>query len=165
MAWLPRALNFQIIGCYAQTELSHGSNVRGLRTTATYDRATQEFVLNTPVLGAMKWWNSNIGLCATHAAVYAQLIINGKEFGLHVFFVQVRDENHRPLPGIEMGDVGKKLGDNAIDTGYMRLQNVRIPREHLFSKRQHVEPDGSYVKHGMKGNKAAASRGAYLTVS
>ena len=39
--WLYRALNFEIVGGYAQTELGHGSNVRGLRTVAEYDVATQ----------------------------------------------------------------------------------------------------------------------------
>ncbi len=39
--WLPRALNFKMIGSYAQTELGHGSNVRGLQTVATYDKATE----------------------------------------------------------------------------------------------------------------------------
>lgn len=37
----------------------------------------------------------------------------GKEYGIHVFMLQLRDENHKPLPGIEMGDVGPKLGDHA----------------------------------------------------
>ena len=55
MWWLPRALTFKIIGAYAQTELAHGSNVRGLRTVAEYDAATEEFVLNSPSLGATKW--------------------------------------------------------------------------------------------------------------
>jgi hypothetical protein len=31
----------QIIGTYAQTELGHGTFVRGLETTATYDAQTQ----------------------------------------------------------------------------------------------------------------------------
>jgi acyl-CoA oxidase len=56
MEWVPRAFTMQITGCLAQTELSHGSNVRGLQSTATYDAATQEFVLNSPTLGSIKWW-------------------------------------------------------------------------------------------------------------
>jgi acyl-CoA oxidase len=90
----------------------------------------------------MKWFNSSIGLAATHAAVYAQLILNGVEKGIHVFMVQIRDENHQPLPGVEVGDVGAKLGDHGIDTGYLRLRDVRVPRKHMLSKRQHISADG-----------------------
>lgn len=48
--WGFTGLQCKIIGSYAQTELGHGSNVRGLQTTATYDKETQEFILNTPTL-------------------------------------------------------------------------------------------------------------------
>jgi acyl-CoA oxidase len=41
------------------TELGHGSNVRGLLTTATYDAKTQEFVVNCPGDAASKWWIGN----------------------------------------------------------------------------------------------------------
>lgn len=70
-AWLPRAMTFKIVGSYAQTELGHGSNVRGIGTVATYDAASQSFIMNTPTLSSMKWWISNIGLTATHAGVRA----------------------------------------------------------------------------------------------
>jgi acyl-CoA oxidase len=116
--------------------LGHGSNVRGLQTTATYDKNTQEFVVHTPTLQSIKWWPGTLGKIATHAVVYAQLIIDGKEYGVHVFFMQIRDENHRPLPGIELGDLGPKLGDAANDTGFMRLNNVRfdsaVDKTHVY---------------------------------
>lgn len=89
---------------------------------------------------------------ATHALVYAQLIIDGKEYGVHAFLVQIRDENHRPLPGIELGDLGPKLGDNCNDTGFCRLENVRIPRENMLAKYSEVKPDGTYVKSEKKTN-------------
>lgn len=49
-------LQFEIIGCYAQTELGHGSNVQGLETIATYDKESKEFIVHSPHLTASKWW-------------------------------------------------------------------------------------------------------------
>eukprot|EP00005_Dracoamoeba_jomungandri_P012469 CAMPEP_0174275486 /NCGR_PEP_ID=MMETSP0439-20130205/59850_1 /TAXON_ID=0 /ORGANISM="Stereomyxa ramosa, Strain Chinc5" /LENGTH=726 /DNA_ID=CAMNT_0015367591 /DNA_START=8 /DNA_END=2188 /DNA_ORIENTATION=+ len=144
--WLPRAQSLKIVGCYAQTELGHGSNVRGIRTVAEYDKSREEFVLNTPTLLSLKWWPGAMGKVATHALVYAQLIIEGKEYGVHVFFVQIRDENHRPLPGFELGDLGPKLGDNGNDTGFMRMTNVRIPRTNMLFGYQQVTAAGEYIK-------------------
>src|SRR5690349_12931963 len=74
--WLLRSMKLQMIGCYCQTELGHGSNVRGLRTTATFDKKTDEFILDTPTLTSIKWWPGALGKVCTHAAVYAQLIID-----------------------------------------------------------------------------------------
>jgi len=150
--WYERCLHFKMIGCYAQTELGHGSNVRGLETIAEYDKETEEFVLNTPTLKSMKFWPGGLGKVCTHAAVYAQLLIDGKEYGVHVFMLQIRDENHRPMPGIELGDLGSKMGDEANDTGFMRLENVRIPRDFLFSRHQEVTKDGKYLKKGRNKN-------------
>jgi len=143
--WAPKAFTMKIVGAYAQTELGHGSNVRGLQTTAHFDKSTQEFVLNTPTLQSMKWWPGTLGKIATHALVYAQLILD-KEYGVHIFMVQLRDENHRPLPGIELGDLGKKFGDHANDTGFLRLDNVRVPRDNMLAKFQSVTPEGVYEK-------------------
>lgn len=99
--WYPLARNYKIIGCYAQTEILHGSNVRGLETTAIYDSSTQEFVLNTPHLGAMKWWPGGLGKLSTHCVAMCRLILNGKDYGIHGFIVPLRSlEDHSSLPGI-----------------------------------------------------------------
>lgn len=120
-------------GAYAQTELGHGSNVRGLETTATFDPATDEFIIDSPTLTSMKWWPGCFGcvcacmlslcaylvclsfplplcrLIATHAVVYARLLLRGKDYGIHEFMVQLRDETHAPMPGVEVGDIGPKV--------------------------------------------------------
>lgn len=80
-----------VIGCFAMTELAHGSNVAGLETTATFDRSTDEFVLLTPHLGATKWWIGGAASTATHAAVFAQMVIDGKRYGVKTFVTQLRD--------------------------------------------------------------------------
>ena len=53
--WLPMAENLDFVGCYAQTELGHGSNVRGLETEAIYDHLTKEFIFHSPTITATKW--------------------------------------------------------------------------------------------------------------
>ena len=80
-----------MIGCYAQTELGHGSDVKGLMTTATYDEGSESFIVNTPNSKAAKWWIGDLGVFATHACVFAQLYVKGKNHGVHAFVVPVRD--------------------------------------------------------------------------
>lgn len=160
--WLLRTLKCEITGCYAQTELGHGSNVRGLETTAVFDEATKTFVLDTPTLTSTKFWPSSM-VSATHAVVYAQLHIKGQKHGVHNFMVQLRDENFRPLPGIEVGDIGTKLGEQSIDIGYLRMKKVHVPLTCMLAKRAHVTEEGKYVKHG-KQKAAGEDKTAYMTM-
>ncbi|XP_022531317.1 peroxisomal acyl-coenzyme A oxidase 1 isoform X2 [Astyanax mexicanus] len=145
--WLPLAETFQAVGTYAQTELGHGTHIRRLETTATYDPSTQEFVLNSPTVTSIKWWPGGLGKTSNHAIVLAQLYTQGKCHGLHAFIVPIRSmETHQPLPGITVGDIGPKFGFDEVDNGYLKLDNVRIPRDNMLMKYAKVEPDGTYVK-------------------
>ncbi|XP_017337622.1 peroxisomal acyl-coenzyme A oxidase 1 isoform X1 [Ictalurus punctatus] len=141
------AWNLEIIGTYAQTELGHGTHIRGLETTATYDPSTQEFVLNSPTITSIKWWPGGLGKTANHAIVLAQLYTQGKCHGLHAFIVPIRCmKTHQPLPGVVVGDIGPKFGFDEVDNGYLKLDNIRIPRENMLMKYSKVQPDGTYLK-------------------
>ncbi|KAJ8736599.1 hypothetical protein PYW08_007255 [Mythimna loreyi] len=145
--WLPRALDMNILGTYAQTELGHGTFIRGLETTATYDPETEEFVLHSPTLSSYKWWAGGLGKTVNYCIVIAQLYTKGECHGTHLFIVQVRDEEtHMPLPGIKVGEIGPKMGYNTGDNGFLGFDKHRIPREHLMMKHAQVLKDGTYVK-------------------
>ncbi|KAJ3285940.1 acyl-CoA oxidase [Rhizoclosmatium globosum] len=143
--WLGLAHNYRIIGCYAQTELGHGSNVQGLETTATYIPETEQFELHSPSLTAAKWWVGGLGKTATHAVVMARLITKGKDFGPHTFIVPIRSlEDHKPFPGIMVGDVGPKMGFNCVDNGFMLFNKYRISRDHMLMRYSKVDKEGNY---------------------
>ncbi|KJE92816.1 peroxisomal acyl-coenzyme A oxidase 3 [Capsaspora owczarzaki ATCC 30864] len=146
LKYLPMIATLEIVGCFALTELAHGSNVRAMMTTATYDRTTREFVLHSPSYLATKWWVGLLGQTANYAVVFARLIIGDKDHGLHPFLVPIRTmSDHMPFPGVTVGDLGSKLGQNSLDNGFVAFNQYRIPRESLLNRLADVTPEGEYV--------------------
>eukprot|EP01100_Stratorugosa_tubuloviscum_P005869 TRINITY_DN257_c0_g2_i1.p1 TRINITY_DN257_c0_g2~~TRINITY_DN257_c0_g2_i1.p1 ORF type:complete len:782 (-),score=436.30 TRINITY_DN257_c0_g2_i1:86-2431(-) len=137
----------QIFGCFCMTELGHGSYVKGIETTATFDLNTDEFIINSPTLTSTKWWIGALAETATHAVVYARLILKGNDYGPHVFIVQLRNVNNGEiLDGRIIGDCGTKMGRNGLDNGWAQFRNVRIPRQNMLMRWATVSTNGEYIK-------------------
>lgn len=142
--WLPDALDMTTPGAFAMTETGHGSDVAAAGTTATYDDATDEWVIHTPFRAAWKDYLGNAALHAKAAVVFAQLITRGVNHGVHAFYVPIRDENGDFLPGIGGEDDGLKGGLNGIDNGRLHFTNVRVPRTNLLNRYGSVDENGVY---------------------
>lgn len=133
----------ELPGCFAMTETGHGSNVRGLETTAVYDRETDELIVHSPSLAAGKEYIGN-AMHSRMAAVFAQLIVDGENQGVHAVVVPMRDEDGRLLPGVTVKDNGYKLGLNGVDNGRIWFDKVRVPRENLLDRFGGIDESGHY---------------------
>lgn len=148
--WMPLLMGLKIYGSFGMTELGHGSFVRGVETTATFippknSSDDGHWDINTPSLTATKWWIGAAAHTATHCAVFAQTIINGQRYGVHTFVVPVRDlETLEVFPGVVAGDIGKKMGRDGIDNGFLQFHNVVVPRRNMLMKHAVVDRHGEF---------------------
>jgi acyl-CoA oxidase len=118
-----------------------------VETTATFDPNSDEFIIHSPTITSTKWWIGGAGQTATHSAVYAQLIINRKKYGVKIFIVPLRDpETFNFMPGVNIGDCGAKMGRNGIDNGWIQFTFVRIPRSNMLMKYTKVTRDVKLAK-------------------
>lgn len=131
-------------GCFAMTETGHGSNVRGIETTATYDHQTKTFTIHTPHEGARKEFIGNAACHGRMATVFAKMIVQGQDYGVSAFLVPLRDEHGNTLPGITIQDCGKKMGLNGVDNGVIQFNNVTIPYDNLLDRFAQITEDGRF---------------------
>ncbi|MBF4604062.1 acyl-CoA dehydrogenase [Curtobacterium sp. VKM Ac-2884] len=142
--FLPGIIGFDVPGCFAMTETGHGSDVQNIATSATYDPATQEFVVHTPFRGAWKDYIGNAALHGKAAVVFAKLVTQGVDHGVHAFYVPLRDDDGEFLPGVGGEDDGVKGGLNGIDNGRLHFDHVRVPCTNLLNRYGDVAEDGTY---------------------
>ncbi|MFF4442380.1 acyl-CoA dehydrogenase [Streptomyces sp. NPDC001621] len=141
--YLPRLVTGELMGCFAMTEVGHGSNVQALGTIARYDPENRGFVLTTPGEQARKDYIGNAARHAELAVVFAQLEVDGRTEGVHAFVVPLRSDG-RVLPGVAIEDDGRKMGLNGVDNGRIRFDGIRVPREALLDRFAQVTPEGRY---------------------
>merc|ERR1711962_1163826 len=151
--------NLNDIGCFGLTELGYGNNAVEMETTATYDEATKEFIVNTPHPLAQKYWITNGAVHAKHVVVMAQLIVKGKNEGIHAILVRMRDNDLKTIPGVTIEDMGYKMGLNGVDNAKLSFDNVRIPRVNLLNKYSDVSEEGEFV------SEIGSGRARFLTVA
>ncbi|MFH7005557.1 acyl-CoA dehydrogenase family protein [Flavobacterium bizetiae] len=134
----------KIPGCFAMTETHHGSNVKGLETTATYNHNDQTFTIHTPNKNAQKEYIGNAAVHGQMATVFAKLVIDGHDYGVNAFVVPLRDTNGNTLNGVTIGDCGHKMGLNGVDNGTISFDNVVIPKENMLDRFASVNDKGEF---------------------
>ncbi|MEO2104974.1 MAG: acyl-CoA dehydrogenase [Actinomycetota bacterium] len=140
----PDIVTLALPGCFAMTETGHGSDVEQLRTTATYAPADDEFIVHTPDEDARKDYIGNAARDGRMAVVFAQLIVDDTNHGVHALLVPLRDDEHNLLPGVHITDDGHKAGLNGVDNGRITFDAVRVPRTNLLDRFGTVDPAGTY---------------------
>lgn len=141
--YLPDTGTLDLAGCFAMTETGHGSNVRELKTTATFDSDKDELVIHTPSYEDGKEYIGN-AMDSQMATVFAQLIVAGESKGVHAILVPLRDNSHNLYPGITVTDCGYKMGLNGVDNGRIWFDQVRVPRSNLLNRFGEIDEQGNY---------------------
>lgn len=142
--FLPDTIAVALPGCFAMTEIGHGSDVQSLETTITYVPEADEFEVHSPTPTAAKIYIGNAARDGRVAAVFGQLYVGGEHHGVHCIVVPIRDAAGRDLPGVTTGDQGHKGGLLGVDNGTIAFDRVRVPRTYLLDRHGGVGPDGAY---------------------
>ena len=134
------------VAAFCSSEPDAGSDVSAIRTTAKYDEAKDEWVLN-----GQKAWATNGGIAAVHvviASVDRELCSRG-----HAAFVIPPGAQ-----GIEQGAKVKKHGLRASHTADVHLDDCRIPGSCLLGGKEKLDERLARVREGKSAKSQAAMR-------
>ncbi|MCD6520425.1 MAG: acyl-CoA dehydrogenase family protein [Anaerolineae bacterium] len=116
---VPQALG-ERIATFGLTEPNAGSDVASIQTTARRDG-------DSYILNGEKMWIS-LADVADNFLIFAYTDKSKRHRGMSAFIVE------REFPGVETGTIHGKMGVRAGNTGYISLQDVRVPAENLLGQ-------------------------------
>ncbi|OQR81702.1 acyl-coenzyme A oxidase 3, peroxisomal [Thraustotheca clavata] len=147
------------VGCFGLTELGYGNNAIEMETTAVYDKATDEFIIDSPTILSQKYWITNSAVHAKWVVVFAQLSVEGEHHGIQAFLVRIRDDDMNICKNVRVEDMGHKMGCNGVDNGKILFDNVRVPRSHMLDALSQVSSSGEF------SSSIPSKRGRFLAVA
>jgi acyl-CoA dehydrogenase len=146
--WIPRCFGTPDdlkVAAFCASEPNAGSDVSAVRTTAKFDEATKEWVLN-----GQKAWATNGGISDVHiviATVDRELKSRG-----HAAFVVPMSE----AKGISEGTKVSKHGLRASHTADVFLDDCRVPAEYVLGGKEKLDERIARVREGKRAKSQAA---------
>jgi acyl-CoA dehydrogenase len=139
LEWVPQCFGSQDepkVAAFCASEPDAGSDVSGYRTTAKYDEAKDEWVLN-----GQKAWATNGGIADIHVVIASV----DRELGSrgHAAFVIPPGTK-----GLEQGSKVKKHGIRASHTADVHLDDCRIPGACLLGGKEKLDAKIARAKEG-----------------
>src|SRR3954470_21317804 len=128
----------------AVSEPNAGSDVSSMKTTAVYDEAKDEWVLN-----GVKTWITNGGIADVHVVV-ASVDPALKARGQASFVIGPN------TPGLTMGQKFQKMGIRASHTAEVVLDDVRIPGSCLLGGKDRLDERLARARQGTGSRHQAA---------
>jgi acyl-CoA dehydrogenase len=146
--WIPRCFGTPEevkVAAFCASEPNAGSDVSGVRTSAKYDEAAGEWVLN-----GQKAWATNGGISDVHVVIASV----DRELGSrgHAAFVVPASE----AKGISQGSKVSKHGLRASHTADVFLDDCRIPVDHVLGGKEKLDERLARVREGKKAQSQAA---------
>lgn len=118
--YLPRLATAEILGAYALTEPSAGSDVSSVRMSAV--KKGNEYILNGTKIFI------STGNKAGAVIVFARTNPDDRKHGLSAFVVEP------DFPGFSVGKIEKKMGLKASTTVELVFEDCRVPEENLLGE-------------------------------
>ncbi|KAJ3543335.1 hypothetical protein NM688_g5865 [Phlebia brevispora] len=121
---LESAVKGEFFGHMLLTEVGHGLDIMNLETTAT--KVEDGYILNTPHSSAAKFMPPTTPICPKMALVFARLIVDGEERGIHPFLVPTSDTRGM-CAGITSRQLPPRSGGSPLDYAITTFDHIHLP--------------------------------------